>query len=83
MRRRKDTRRTKWVSLYPYEQVGSGVDARVAEKKFQGAWNNVTGPLPTIKKIFKIIENDEFLKPYAIYRFAPLIGSPNQLQLFL
>ncbi|TEB30473.1 ADP-ribosylation [Coprinellus micaceus] len=40
----------------------------MAEKKFQDAWNNVTGPLPTIKKIFKIIENDEFLKPYAIYR---------------
>ncbi|KAJ3519422.1 hypothetical protein NMY22_g13214 [Coprinellus aureogranulatus] len=40
----------------------------MAEQKFQKAWNNVTGPMPPIKKIYKIIENDEFLKPYAIYK---------------
>ena len=45
------------------------IDIHIAvEKKFQKAWHNVTGPLPTIKKVFKVIENDEFLKPYAIYK---------------
>ncbi|KAJ3540655.1 hypothetical protein NMY22_g4207 [Coprinellus aureogranulatus] len=38
----------------------------MVEKKFQKAWHN--GTPPTIKKIFKIIENDAFLQPYAAYK---------------
>ncbi|KAJ3540654.1 hypothetical protein NMY22_g4206 [Coprinellus aureogranulatus] len=40
----------------------------MVEKKFQSAWHNVTVQLPTIKKIFKIIEDEAFLRPYADYK---------------
>ena len=39
-----------------------------AEEKFQKAWHQSAGPVPPIKKIYKIIENDAFLKPYAAYK---------------
>ncbi|KAJ3511935.1 hypothetical protein NMY22_g15489 [Coprinellus aureogranulatus] len=35
----------------------------MVEKRFQSAWHNVTVQLPKIKRIFKIIENEEFLRP--------------------
>jgi hypothetical protein len=40
----------------------------MVEKRLQTAWHNVTVKLPTIKRIFKIIEDDEFLRPYADYK---------------
>ncbi|TEB30486.1 hypothetical protein FA13DRAFT_1792468 [Coprinellus micaceus] len=40
----------------------------MVEKRFQTAWHNVTVQLPAIKRIFKIIEDDEFLRPYAEYK---------------
>ncbi|KAJ2913104.1 hypothetical protein MD484_g7310, partial [Candolleomyces efflorescens] len=38
----------------------------VVENKFKSGW--VTGTPVTITKIFKVVENDTFLKPYDAYR---------------
>ena len=44
------------------------------ENKFKSSWTaGASNPLPTISKIFKIIENDEFLKPYDQYRFVTFV----------
>ncbi|KAF5326082.1 hypothetical protein D9611_000900 [Ephemerocybe angulata] len=42
----------------------------MVEKKFQSGWKDTTRPMPKIKKVFKIIENEEFLRPYDAYRKA-------------
>ncbi|RXW12756.1 hypothetical protein EST38_g13101 [Candolleomyces aberdarensis] len=39
----------------------------MVENKFKSGWKGGSPP-PTIAKIFKIIENEEFLKPYDAYR---------------
>ncbi|KAF5314278.1 hypothetical protein D9619_011841 [Psilocybe cf. subviscida] len=44
-----------------YEQV---------EKKFLSAWKYPGTAIPTIKKIYKIIENKSFLQPYDAYKKA-------------
>ena len=38
------------------------------EERFKRAWR--TGNCPTIKKIYKVIENKSFLKPYDQYKYA-------------
>lgn len=43
-------------------------DETAVEKRFQKAWQN--GTAPKIKRVFKIIENDGFLQPYADYKFV-------------
>ena len=59
----------RWVGLCVRECPDNGADSLYsAEQKFQKAWHNSAGPLPPIKKIYKIIENDAFLKPYAAYK---------------
>ncbi|KAF6741308.1 hypothetical protein DFP72DRAFT_1117223, partial [Ephemerocybe angulata] len=40
----------------------------MVEKKFQSGWKDTTRPTPKIKKVFKIVENEEFLRPYDAYR---------------
>ncbi|RXW12753.1 hypothetical protein EST38_g13098 [Candolleomyces aberdarensis] len=42
----------------------------MVETKFKKGWSApaTRGPQPTISKIYKIIENDEFLRPYELYR---------------
>jgi hypothetical protein len=37
------------------------------EQKFKKAWQ--TGHCPTIKKIYKVIENKSFLMPYDRYKY--------------
>jgi hypothetical protein len=39
----------------------------LAEEKFKKAWKGGAA-VPVIKKIYKIIESEEFLKPYAAYK---------------
>ncbi|KAJ2913103.1 hypothetical protein MD484_g7312, partial [Candolleomyces efflorescens] len=58
----------------------------MVENKFKSNWTaGASNPLPTISKIFKIIENNEFLKPYDQYRFLislrvlPSLSSSNIL----
>ncbi|KAH6904530.1 hypothetical protein BKA70DRAFT_1297048 [Coprinopsis sp. MPI-PUGE-AT-0042] len=40
----------------------------MVETKFKTAWRSTSSVCPEIKKVFKIIENNEFLKPYNAYR---------------
>jgi hypothetical protein len=59
----------RWVGLCGGKGLDNGTDFDfVAEQKFQKAWHQSAGPVPPIKKIYKIIENDGFLKPYAAYK---------------
>ncbi|KAG2005976.1 hypothetical protein CC2G_002337 [Coprinopsis cinerea AmutBmut pab1-1] len=42
----------------------------MVEQRFIKAWiTNSSGPRPAISKVFKIIENEDFLKPYDAYRY--------------
>lgn len=44
----------------------------VVEQRLKRAWQ--TGTPPTIKKIYKVIENKSFLMPYDQYKYgAPFI----------
>ncbi|KAJ2935866.1 hypothetical protein H1R20_g1227, partial [Candolleomyces eurysporus] len=48
----------------------------MVENKFKSSWSaGASNPLPKIKKIFKIIENNEFLLPYDQYRFFISVSS--------
>lgn len=40
----------------------------VVEQKFKKAWQS--GSCPTIKKIYKVIENKSFLMPYDKYKYG-------------
>ncbi|TFK20442.1 ADP-ribosylation [Coprinopsis marcescibilis] len=40
----------------------------MVEKKFKKAWQAGSTPCPGVKRVFKIIENDDFLRPYNAYR---------------
>ncbi|KAJ2924073.1 hypothetical protein H1R20_g13027, partial [Candolleomyces eurysporus] len=40
----------------------------MVEGKFKRAWKDKSSPIPVIRKVFKIIENEEFQKPYELYR---------------
>ncbi|KAJ2924068.1 hypothetical protein H1R20_g13020, partial [Candolleomyces eurysporus] len=48
----------------------------MVEDKFKSSWSaGATNPLPKISKIFKIIENNEFLMPYDQYKFVISVSS--------
>ncbi|RXW13129.1 hypothetical protein EST38_g12724 [Candolleomyces aberdarensis] len=54
----------------------------MVENKFKNSWTaGASNPLPTISKIFKIIENDDFLKPYDQYRAYSYCGPTGALLL--
>lgn len=42
----------------------------MVEKKFKAGWKAGSSVCPEIKKVFKIIENNDFLRPYNNYRRA-------------
>ncbi|KAF5326030.1 hypothetical protein D9611_000898 [Ephemerocybe angulata] len=40
----------------------------MVEEKFQNGWKASSTPMPVIKRVFKIIESEELLRPYNDYR---------------
>ncbi|KAJ2935867.1 hypothetical protein H1R20_g1226, partial [Candolleomyces eurysporus] len=46
----------------------------MVETKFKKSWS-ARGTQPTISKIYKIIENDEFLRPYELYSYCGATGA--------
>ena len=40
------------------------------ESKFKKAWKSGSSVCPEVKRVFKIIENNEFLRPYNAYRYV-------------
>lgn len=43
--------------------------------KFKAAWKFPTTPLPTIKRVFKIIESANFLLPYDNYKYVQVMST--------
>ena len=68
-------RSTIWVCVEPFfgEAITDGILAvsrSLVEEKFKSAWKDKSSPIPAIRRVFKIIENEDFQKPYERYRFV-------------
>ena len=42
----------------------------LVERMFKTAWKAGSSPIPAIKRVYKVTENEEFHRPYDLYRFV-------------
>jgi hypothetical protein len=42
----------------------------LVEMHFKRAWKGSSTSIPTIRRVFKIIEDEDFQRPYDLYRFV-------------